>query len=47
MPVKFDEKSELKSADYFKSEQFEESDDDEICVFPPIQKHQKVDEKLE
>jgi len=36
MPVKFDEQSEFKSVEYFKSEQFEDSDDDEECILPPI-----------
>jgi hypothetical protein len=30
MPVKFEQISEMKS------ENFEDSDDDEVCVFPPI-----------
>jgi hypothetical protein len=38
MPVKFEEKVELKSADFFKSVQYEDSeDDDEECIFPTIQ----------
>ena len=38
MPVKFEEKQEIKSVDFFKSVQYEDSeDDDEECIFPTIQ----------
>ena len=46
MPVNFDQKSELKSEDYFKSEQFEDSEDEELCILPPILKQQKIDAPL-
>ena len=38
MPVKFEEKVEIKSTDFFKRVQYEDSeDDDEECIFPTIQ----------